>query len=250
MTDDLETRLRAALHNHADEVSENRLTRTVDDAIPGVAGPGGRRTGHAWLAAAAAAVVGGGGATGIVLATRPNAPAPEPVATVTVTPTPAPTSPPTSPPTPSAVSSAAPGTIAPREEPRSAIPWGQVGPGWSAASWATSAQATTATLYLVSRPGRATPSAPSPRRSGLTTSPPTVDGSSPGRATRARSSSGTSPPGRPARSRWASRARPTRSRTARRCSPPTRVAGLCGCSDGGWTGRSRSPTRPTPALPG
>jgi hypothetical protein len=53
---------------------------------------------------------------------------------------------------------AGPGMVvtAPTEQPRSAIPWGQVGPGWSAASWATSAQATTATLYLVS------PSAPSP----------------------------------------------------------------------------------------
>ena len=154
MTDDLETRLRAALRDQADDVTESRLTRTVHD-LPADVGSGGRRRrpGQSWLVAAAAAVVVAAGATGIVLSTRQATPTPEPVATVTVTPAPGPTSAPTSVPTPSGVVSPAPGTVTPREEPRSAIPWSQVGPGWSAASWATSAQASSATLYLVSPSG-------------------------------------------------------------------------------------------------
>ncbi|HYQ31764.1 MAG TPA: hypothetical protein VEQ83_01010, partial [Lapillicoccus sp.] len=154
MTRDLESRLRAALHDHADEVTPARLTRTLDDAVRDDphTGPRGRRPGQSWLVAAAAAVVVAAGASGIVLATRQSSPSPQPVATVTVTP-PVPTSAPVPTPAPSVTTSAAPGTVAAHEEPRSAIPWAQVGPGWSAASWATSSQATSATLYLVSPSG-------------------------------------------------------------------------------------------------
>src|SRR6478735_8151123 len=85
MTRDLESRLRAALHDHADEVTPARLTRTLDDAVRDDphTGPRGRRPGQSWLVAVAA--------SGIVLATRQSSPSPQPVATVTVTP-PVPTS--------------------------------------------------------------------------------------------------------------------------------------------------------------
>src|SRR6185436_10586161 len=93
MTRDLESRLRAALHDHADEVTPARLTRTLDDAVRDDphTGARGRRPGQSWLVAAAAAVVVSVGASGIVLATRQSSPSPQPVATVTVAP-PAPTS--------------------------------------------------------------------------------------------------------------------------------------------------------------
>ena len=134
MTDDLETRLRQALHERADTVTPDRLTRTLDltDGAPATrprAYRGGR--GPSWLVAASAAVVVAAGATGIVLATRPGPATPEASTTVTVT--------------------SAPTTGAP--EQRTGIPWAEVGPGWSAAAWATSREATTATLYLVSPTG-------------------------------------------------------------------------------------------------
>ena len=135
MTDDLETRLRAALRARSEEITPDQLTRTLDLPHTDAAPAHRSRRGSSWLVAAAAAVVVAAGATGIVLATRPSAPTPEPVASVTVTSTP----------TPSPTGA--------REQPRSAIPWGQVGAGWSAAAWATSRDATTATLYLVSPAG-------------------------------------------------------------------------------------------------
>ncbi len=149
MTSDLESRLRAALNDQADEVSPATLTRTLDDVLRDDPDGRARRrgAGQSWLVAAAAAVVVAAGASGIALATRQGTPSPEPVATVTVSPAPTPD------PTPSAAASVAPGTVAAHEESRGAIPWAQVGPGWSASSWATSAQATSATLYLVSPGG-------------------------------------------------------------------------------------------------
>ena len=121
------------------------------------ADPSGRRR-RSWPAPLAAAVLVAAGATGIVVLTRDAGASTDPVAHVTVTATPG-----VSP--PSGVS-AGPGDVTgPTEEPRSAIPWGRVGPGWSAASWATSAQATTSTLYLVS---------PSGTRYAVGTLPPTV----------------------------------------------------------------------------
>ena len=155
MTRDLESRLRAALHDHADGVTPARLTRTLDDAVRDDPHTGalGRRPGQSWLVAAAAAVVVAAGASGIVLATRQSSPSPQPVATVTVTPAPTSAPAPAPTPSPSVTTSAAPGAAAPHEEPRGAIPWAQVGPGWSAASWATSSQAPSATLYLVSPSG-------------------------------------------------------------------------------------------------
>ena len=233
MTPDPESRLRAALHDQADEVSPARLTRTLDDALrhDAHAGARRRRPGQSWLVAAAAAVVVAAGASGIVLATRQGTPSPQPVATVTVTPTPRT-------PTPSAATSVAPGTVAAHEEPRSAIPWAQVGPGWSAASWATSTQATVGDP-LPRQPGRdALRRRDDAPGAGSTTSRPTVAGSSPARATPRRSSSGTSPPGRRARSPSASRGRPTRSRTARPSSRPTRAAAPRGRSAAASTGRS------------
>jgi TolB protein len=75
------------------------------------------------------------GATGIVLVTRHTGAGTDPVARVTVTATPG------------------AGGVGPKEQPRSAIPWGQVGPGWSAASWSSSTEATSATLFLLSPTG-------------------------------------------------------------------------------------------------
>ncbi|HEU5000125.1 MAG TPA: hypothetical protein VFT68_14385 [Lapillicoccus sp.] len=144
MTDDLETQLRQALHDRADAVRTEHLTRTLnlsaDEREPGQVAYRSRR-GPSWLLAAAAAVVVAAGATGIVVATRPGPATPEPSTTVTVT--------------------ATPTTGAPQQ--RNGIPWAEVGPGWSAAAWAASRDATTATLYLLSPSGARYPVGTMPR---------------------------------------------------------------------------------------
>ena len=110
------------------------------------ADPTGRRR-RSWLAALAAAVLVAAGATGIVLLTRHTGAGNDPVAQVTVTATPSVS--------PTSGATAGPGVVVlgPTEQPRSAIPWGQVGPGWSAASWSSSTEATSATLFLLSPTG-------------------------------------------------------------------------------------------------
>ena len=115
-------------------------------ASDGPADPTGRRR-RSWLAALAAAVLVAAGASGIVLLTRHTGAGTDPVAQVTVTATPSVS--------PTSGGTAAPGVVVlgPTEQPRSAIPWGQVGPGWSAASWSSSTEATSATLFLLSPTG-------------------------------------------------------------------------------------------------
>ena len=179
------------------------------------ADPTGRRR-RSWLGALAAAVLVAAGATGIVLLTRHTGAGTDPVAQVTVTATPSVS--------PTSGGTAGPGVVVlgPTEQPRSAIPWGQVGPGWSAASWSPRRRGDVGDP-LPRQPDRqrATSSGhPEYRRvrHHVRRSP-----SSHCRPTsRRRCWSGTSPPGRHARSPSASRRRDLHpSRTARPCSPPT-----------------------------
>jgi len=86
------------------------------------ANPSGRRR-RSWPAPLAAAVLVAAGATGIVLLTRDAGASTDPVAHVTGTASPGVS--------PTSGVGAGPGMVvtAPTEQPRSAIPWGQVGPG-------------------------------------------------------------------------------------------------------------------------
>ncbi len=158
-------RLHDALVSRADEVTEADLAHSFVELERSVSAP--RRTRGGWLgaaAAAAAAVVVVAGATGVAVVTRHGDLTPLPVATQTVTAAPAPT-----PLVPSAIQplpnagagtgsvtavppTAAPG-VAAKEEPRSAIPWGHVGLGWTAAVWSATNPATEGTLYLMSPSG-------------------------------------------------------------------------------------------------
>lgn len=150
--DDTERRLRDALHQRATQVHEDDLTRSFDELQqPGPeAGQGPRRS---WLGAVAAAVVSAAAAVGIGVVTRHGDVAPAPVVTQTVAASPSPTGTPsgTAQPTQNATGGATgSGPIAAQEQPRSAIPWSQVGPGWVVAVWASNRAAPTGTLYLVS----------------------------------------------------------------------------------------------------
>ena len=141
-----------------------------------------------------------------------------------------------------------PGAAAPHEEPRGAIPWAQVGPGWSAASWATSSQATSATLYLVSPSGTRYAIGDHPADRGLrhhvrrSPHPHRLERPErrPGMGRRRRDVA--HDPTRPAR------ARPTRSRTARPCSRPTWSVPARGRSAEGSTVRSSSRSPPRPGM--
>lgn len=164
---DVEDRLREALRARAEDVTHGDLTRSFDEISsmrPTSAGSRG-----AWVGAAAAAVVVAAAATGIaVVARHDDGGIAGPVATQTVTAAPAPTGSPTPlvqstiQPLPNASAGTGGLTTSPpfaaREEPRSTIPWAQVGPGWTAATWsptrpAGSGAPTPATLFLVSPSG-------------------------------------------------------------------------------------------------
>lgn len=103
--------------------------------VSGTKSEGPRRTRRSWLSAAVVAVVAvvvAAGATGVAVVTRHGDLTPRAVASGTVV------------------------TVAratAREEPRSAIPWGHVGPGWTAAVWSVSSAATEGTLYLLGPSG-------------------------------------------------------------------------------------------------
>jgi len=150
--DDTERRLRDALHQRATEVREGDLTRSfVELERPRSAA--GRRPGRSWMGAAAAAVAIAAAAVGIGVVSRHGDVTPAPVATQTVSASPDPTGTPsgTAKPTASATRGVTGwGPIAAQEQPRSAIPWSQVGPGWVVGVWGASRAAQTGTLYLVS----------------------------------------------------------------------------------------------------
>ncbi len=150
--DDRERRLRGALGQRASEVREDDLTRSFDE-LQRSAREAGRGPRRSWMGAAAAAVVIAAAAVGIGVVSRHGDVTPAPVATqiVTVSPDPTGTPPASAQPTPNGTRGAtASGPIAAQEQPRSSIPWPQVGPGWVAAVWGSSRAAQTGTLYLVS----------------------------------------------------------------------------------------------------
>lgn len=144
----LRERVEEALHRRADSVTATDLRTTFADVLDEDA----RRTAahrRRWLAVVAGLVVVALVAAVTTLLGRrtPQAtPAPPPSAT-------------TAP--PEALSSPA---LAPDEKPRSAIPWDQVGPGWTVLATGTPATAVTTTVLLVSPNGIRYPvgSAPAP----------------------------------------------------------------------------------------
>ncbi len=133
-------RLAEALHRRADAVSAADLRGTWGDVLAEDARRSARAR-RSWRAAVAVvAAVAAVGSVATLAGGRDTGPAPTPVPTASPSPTAA-TEPLSSP------------ALAPGEQPRSAIPWSDVGPGWAVVATSAPPSAVTTTLLLVSPAG-------------------------------------------------------------------------------------------------